>query len=445
MKLLRFCAPAIALLAFAAAVLAQAPPAEPPPPPPPLATVNGSPISKDHVAQAIDDRWAAPMLRDIIEDRLVRQEARRLGITVAADEVAAAVAAERTKQGSEAAFRRHLHALGMTEAAFTAQTSRELLLSKLLADQSAVSDAAAQAYYDTHPEEFGASKQVHLLAIVTTTVEDAYLARERLAAGDRFDTVAKELSVHESKDSGGDLGWVSPDDLPDKALADQIFSLEQSVVSYPIRNGSSYWIALVTEVQGKQPVSFAEARPEIIERLRGTATVSREAYLRELARRADIRVTWAPVAWLTDEYRAYRSIRVLVDGNELALADAPIKLASGNIIVPAKPVLQAIGARLDWKASEQSLTASTLAGQVKVVVGATRALVGKDPVEAVEIKEPPQMRAGQLWIPPRQVLVALGAEVEWDATGNALRITSPDAAMPAPTVTPTRGGLEMAP
>ncbi|NPV46433.1 MAG: hypothetical protein HPY69_05725 [Armatimonadetes bacterium] len=445
MKVLRCCAPAVVLLAVVSAVVAQAPPAPAPPPPPPLATVNGSPITKDHVAQAIDDRWAAPILRDIIEDRLVRQEARRLGITVSAAEVAAAVAAERTRQGSEAGFQRYLRTLGMTEAAFTQKTSRELLLAKLMGNQIAVSETAAKAYYDAHPEEFGATKQVHLLAIVTTTVEDAYLARERLAAGDQFGTVARELSVHESRDKGGDMGWVSPGDLPDQALADQVFRLEQNDVSYPIRSGNNYWIALVTEVQGKPPLSFAEARPAIVAKLQGTASVSRDDYLRELVRRSDIRVTWAPVTWLTEEYRAYRNIRVFVDGKELALGSPPVRLASGNIIVPAKPVLQSIGARLDWKAAEQSLTASTLAGRVKVVVGAPRALVGQDPVEAVDIKEPPQMRSGQLWIPPRPVLTALGARVEWDARANALRITSPEQELPPPTVVPAQGALELAP
>ena len=61
------------------------------------ATVNGSPISEAHVNQAIVSHWATPILRPVIEDRLMRQEARRLGIKLSAEAVAELFEAERAK------------------------------------------------------------------------------------------------------------------------------------------------------------------------------------------------------------------------------------------------------------------------------------------------------------------------------------------------------------
>jgi foldase protein PrsA len=410
-----------------------------------LATVNGSPITRDHLEQAVDNQWAVPVLRDLIEDRLIRQEARRAGLTLTPREIETASAAQRAKFANERAFKQHLRSLGLTEMAFTENLSRDLLLAKLLGRADVASEAEVSAYYEAHRTEFAGVREAHLLAIVTTTVEDAYLARERLAAGDRFDVVAKELSVHESRNKGGDLGWVKADALPDKSLADAVFALGTDVVSKPLRAGNNYWICLVREVRGQQSLTLEQARPAIVEKLRAQRKLPREAYLRELARKADIVVSWPVASYLTEEYRVYRQLRVIVDGKALPLDPAPVKLPNGAIVVPAKPVLQAIEAELEWNAAEQSLTASTIAGRIKLVIGSTKALAGTAAREVVDVQEAPAMRAGTLWISPRPVLTALGARVDWDAAQNALIVTSPAESVPSPTVPVSRGGLEKRP
>lgn len=442
--------PAATRATTASKVAAKPTPATPvapakPAPPPPLATVNGSPITRDHLEQAIQNQWAAPMMRAMIEQRLIRQEARRVGLKLTPERIEAAAASRRAEYPSERAFQRHLEEQGLSQMAFTEKVTDDLLLESLMAGQNVVSDEDARKYYDAHAQDYGGSKELHLLAIVTTTVEDAYLARERLAGGDRFDVVAKELSVHESRDKGGDLGWVKREDLPDKALADAIFALDTNVVSNPLRAGSSYWIALVKEVQGKPAVSFEQAKAGILEKLQGEKKTTREEYLRSLARKANIQVNWAPVTYLTGEYRAYRNLRVIVDEKELDLDVAPERLPNGSIMAVAKPLLQAIGARLDWRAAEQTLTATTLAGRIKIAVGSTKAQVGVESTEVIDIREAPVMRAGLLWISPRPVLMALGCRVQWDPVANALIVTSPAQSVPPPTVPASRGGLEMKP
>jgi parvulin-like peptidyl-prolyl isomerase len=54
--------------------------------------------------------------------------------------------------------------------------------------------------------------QVHLHVIAVLTYEDAQTVVERLEAGEDFATVAQEMSVDtESKENGGDVGWVPPE------------------------------------------------------------------------------------------------------------------------------------------------------------------------------------------------------------------------------------------
>ncbi|MEI6503034.1 MAG: copper amine oxidase N-terminal domain-containing protein, partial [Armatimonadota bacterium] len=137
--------------------------------------------------------------------------------------------------------------------------------------------------------------------------------------------------------------------------------------------------------------------------------------------------------------------QVIVDGEPLEFTDMPVRLPNGQIIVSAKPLLQALGAKLVWKAAEQSLTASNAAGKVKLVVGSPRALVGDATLEAKDMAQAPVMRSGILYISPRVALAALGASLEWSAAENSLIVETIVKDMPSPTVPANRSGLEKQP
>ncbi len=91
------------------------------------------------------------------------------------------------------------------------------------------------------------SNQVHILGILLGSQEEAERARARLDAGEDFAALAKELSQHENtKENGGDLGQVSPDNLP-SVIKDFVTSSEPGTVSSPLRDESivtkgGYWL-----------------------------------------------------------------------------------------------------------------------------------------------------------------------------------------------------------
>lgn len=417
-------------------------PAAPSPVVPPLAKVNGSPISQAHLDQAISNRWAGPIMQALIEDRLIRQEARSRGLKVSPEDVQARFKTVRSKFASEQAFQRHLLAEGLTGPGFIEKLTGDILLEKLLAQQSAVSADEARKYYTDRQAEYRSPAEIHLFTITTGTIEEAYLVRERLAAGEKFETVAKELSQDEAKEQGGDNAWVRASSLPDKALADSLFAMEDGVVSSPLRSGTKYVVALVRERRPEKIISFEQAEKDIVAKLQAERTLSRETYLRVLARKAEIAVDWAPARYLTARYAALRQIQVIVDDEPLELTDPPVRLPNGAIIVPAKPLLQAVGARLDWQASDQALIASTPTGRVKLTVGSLKAIVGLTTLEAKDMPAVPSMRSGTLYISPRVPLAALGATLDWDTVENALVVTTIAKDMPSPTVPPARTGLE---
>lgn len=412
---------------------------------PPLALVNGSPIAQSHVDRAIANRWAGPIMKAMIDDRLIRQEARKLGLKAAPEEVAAKFKTVREKYSTEAAFQRHLLAQGLTGQGLTEKLTTEILLDKLLARESAVSADDVKRYYADHKAEYTSPAEIHLYTITTGTIEDAYLVRERLASGEKYESVARELSLDAAKQQGGDNAWVRAASLPERPYADALFAMEIGVVSSPLRLGGKYVVALVKERKPEQTVSFEQAQKEITAKLQAEKTVKAEDYLRILERKGNIVVNWAPARFLTAEFARLKEIQVIVDDEPLDLTEVPVRLPNGTIIVPAKPILQAIGAKLEWKAADQTLTATSVAGKIKLVVGSPRAIVGTTTLQATDMKEAPTMRNGVLFIAPRVALQALGADLNWNAVENALVVDTVAKDMPSPTVPKVRSGLEKQP
>jgi parvulin-like peptidyl-prolyl isomerase len=389
-----------------------------------LATVNGSPVERAHLDKALEEEWATTLLRSIIADRLIRQEARRLGIKATADEVADRFSLERGKFDSETAFQRHVRKQGLTSEGYLNHLTRELLLEKLLAQLTAVSEDEALAFYTSQKSEYAIPEKVHLHLIMTNTIEDAYLAGEKLAANEPFADVARELSVHPSAEKGGDMGLVTDEALP-AAIAETIFALETGVTSKPLRALDKYYLAQISAREPGKLVSFEQARPQIMEQLATRKGLAQEDYINLLARRAEILVNWDPARHLTAEYGRLKQIQVIVDGEPLDLDEPLVRLPNGNIIAPAKPLLQAVGARVHWQGSEQSMTATAGARRVRVTVGSSKAVVGFDGKQPLDMNFAPEMRSGTLFIAPRPVLTALGATVNWDAVRNALVIDLP--------------------
>ena len=110
--------------------------------------------------------------------------------------------------------------------------------------------ARLQGYLAEHMPT--AVEQVHLHLIQVTTQEEAVKAKDRLTAGESFAALAQELSLDtESKEKGGDIGWIPRGVTSFDSTA---FSLNINEVSEPIpysadvsSGTSAYFIIMVSE------------------------------------------------------------------------------------------------------------------------------------------------------------------------------------------------------
>jgi len=94
----------------------------------------------------------------------------------------------------------------------------------------------------------------HVYVILLRSEEEAQQVRERIVTGGDIDALAKEFSQHgESKERGGDLGWVSPG-MMSSALDEFVFNSEvkMGLLSEPIRDEEiptrgGYWLVKVLD------------------------------------------------------------------------------------------------------------------------------------------------------------------------------------------------------
>ena len=140
-------------------------------------------------------------------------------------------------------------------------------LDALLAEAEVpVEPVEAEQYYRTHESELALPERLHLHHILVAAEADARRIARRLAAGEDFAALARELSLDPSAPAGGDQGEIALDDLP--AFAQAVTRLSPGEVSEPIRASDGWHLFRLDDRLPARRRTFAEVAPEITDRLR---------------------------------------------------------------------------------------------------------------------------------------------------------------------------------
>jgi foldase protein PrsA len=132
-----------------------------------------------------------------------------------------------------------------------------------------VSEEEIRRYYEAHRKEFDRPEQVRVRHILVDTEELARLVQARLARGERFEDLARQLSRDPgSKEQGGDLGFVARGQLVSEFEA-AAFALRPGQISPIVKTQYGYHIIQGVERRPAQPGTLEEAREQIRRRLLG--------------------------------------------------------------------------------------------------------------------------------------------------------------------------------
>lgn len=204
-------------------------------------------------------RIAGQVLRQLIDEKLELQEAKRQGVTATDTEIQAALNAiekqNNMKPGQLNAFLKTQHIdRGSLVDQLTASIEWGKLVRRLAAQSTEISDDEIDAAlkrakeHANEPESHVA--EIFLAVDSPTQEEDVKALADRLIdqmrKGARFSAIAQQFSQSATAAVGGDMGWVRPDALA-PALGKVVENLKPGELSPPIRTGAGYYIMLVLD------------------------------------------------------------------------------------------------------------------------------------------------------------------------------------------------------
>jgi peptidyl-prolyl cis-trans isomerase SurA len=230
---------------------------------------------------AIEDRQKYA-LRDLIDQSLLAQRGKDLGVSVETDVV---------KQLDAIRIQNKLADMDELEKAVTAQGMNwddfksnirnraltQLVIGREVGSHITIGRDDARKYYDEHKKEFERPEQVALRAIEIKTEgkKEAEIADQRKKAddilkklndGEDFNELAKRRSDGATAQQGGYLGVYKRGELS-KELEDQVFGMKKNGITPVIETKQGFLILQVLEhyAEGEQP--FEKVEPEIMDRL----------------------------------------------------------------------------------------------------------------------------------------------------------------------------------
>lgn len=253
-----------------------------------VAVVNGTMISRDELDTQVASVYSNPqfsgsinpddaeqrlqierqVILQLIQDELIRQEAKRLSVGASAAEVEQRFNAIATAQPQE--LQNEVQSRGRPAVL-------ELIKGQILAEKLA--EKAGGAAAPTEQEiaaAYGNGSRFeeihirHILFQVTGTDEAAVRAKaqkalDQLKGGADFATLAKQVSEDPgSKDEGGDLGYITREVNFDETFLNAAFAVKEGKISGLVRTQFGYHIIKVEDRRSK---TLAEAQAQLADEI----------------------------------------------------------------------------------------------------------------------------------------------------------------------------------
>jgi peptidyl-prolyl cis-trans isomerase SurA len=240
---------------------------------------------------------------DAVAEKLLASQATELGLEATDAQVDAAIEDIKKRNGlDEKQLDAALTQQGLDRASFRRQVKGNLetynLIGYKVRSRVKVTDEDLRNHFQRHAADFAGEEEVHVRHIFLPLAEGASAADEaaarqagqkvlqRLAAGEDFTTLAREVSKGPGAQDGGDLGWLRRG-VVQKALEDAAFALKPGQVSGLVRAGPGLHVLKLEERRLGGAKSFDEVKEQLRDLLSNEQLDTyRQQYIEELRRDA---------------------------------------------------------------------------------------------------------------------------------------------------------------
>ncbi len=139
------------------------------------ATVNGQPITGLEVEQRINSYYRSKTLNDIINEKILEQEAAKKGLTVTPQEVSSKVSAMEQQSGGANSFNALLEQNGYTREQITNQTRLNLLVEKMYSSEATPSAQEIDSYIEQNKDDPAATDAAKFRATAVDSLKQQKL------------------------------------------------------------------------------------------------------------------------------------------------------------------------------------------------------------------------------------------------------------------------------
>jgi peptidyl-prolyl cis-trans isomerase SurA len=247
------------------------------------------------------------ILEKLIRDKLTDQQAAKYKLEVSDEEVEATIQRIREANNlSEKEFRHAVELDGMDYETYRNQIKDQLLRTRLInlevKSKIVITDTDIKKYYDAHIEQYAGHtkyKLRHILLRFPPDASDAQKAklaaqmdaiRQRLAAGEAFEELARQFSDAPTAADGGQLG-VFGTHLLTQEIRDAIKGLQPKQYSPAVETAQGYQIFYVEDILHSGGKTLEAATPEIREKLYAQVVDQKfKTWLEDLRKKSHIQI-----------------------------------------------------------------------------------------------------------------------------------------------------------
>jgi len=215
-------------------------------------------------------------LERMIEDKLIRNEVKRMELFASEEEVDETIAMIASDNGLTAEqLEKSVRAKNMDFDDYRKQIKEKIenqrVIQVALVSKVEVEESAVRRLYDQRfKDQPDGGEQVHLRQILIPTGPDKDIdaacaelsaTAERIAAGESFEVVASEISVV-APEQGGDIGWLHASSLA-SWMAKLVAKLEPGEISPVNRQPFGCNLLKLVEKKAFERVSYEMAKPQL--------------------------------------------------------------------------------------------------------------------------------------------------------------------------------------
>jgi peptidyl-prolyl cis-trans isomerase SurA len=235
----------------------------------------------EQLQKALEERRKTT-LRDLIDQSLLAQRGKDMGISVETDVVKQLDQIRiSNKLGSMDDLEKAVTSQGLNWEDFKNNIRNHILTQKVISQEVgshiSIGESDARKYYEEHRGEFVRPEQVALREIIVSTEgkkeaelpelrKKAETALKRVKDGEDFGEIAKRLSDGSTKEQGGYIGMFKRGELA-KQYEDAVFKMKKNELTDILETKQGFLVMQVLEHYDEGQQSFEKVKNEIMDRL----------------------------------------------------------------------------------------------------------------------------------------------------------------------------------